>query len=501
MAVTTNKILLKDSQGNILLPITRSILTELSSSTKTLFSYVDTSSNVVSHYDNVDDALSYLHGWQGRQDNKLNNLITAINEELPGAFTASNITFDNSEYTDPTHPLYKGTLEDPSDTGYVQGAIDALADALATTIETVEQTVQSAGVSSAIGAGVITVTGSETGTGGEQKGALTITLNVDNQTLVVDNQTSYLKVNEIDASQVNVTTGQGDNATTIALNTKLSQIDSALAGVATDTNLANLESRVAAVEGTTAGHTTQIGRIGVEKAQNAGDYAAVYTFTNGAGQTIDINIPKDQFLRSAEYVADAPQNATPEQAAQYPALVFTWFIDNDSSSDSPDEAQTIIPVADLIASADTKADQALTILGVTKDTETGYITVPAGASDAITNKTTVEAQIQGLDSALQGVQATAEAALTGVDFNGTAANVANNVAYITADGRDFTLGALNDYSQTAPTAISYNDTVSTAISKLMYETTQIDNKITLDYIPGGTTDPISEGFQGFTFSD
>lgn len=500
MATITNKILLKDNQGNILLPITRSILVELSSATKTAFAYND--NGVDSYYNNVDDALAYLHGWQGRQDAKLNNLIDAINDELPGAFTASNITFDNSEYTDPTHPLYKGTVEDPSDTGYVQGAIEALADSLATTIETVEQTVQAAGVSSAIGAGVITVTGSGTaGQNGEQKGDLTIGLNVDGTTLVIDPNTSDLKVNEIDASQVNVTTGQGDNAHTVSLDSKLESIDTILSGVATDTNLENLESRVTAVEGTVSGHTTQIGRIGVQKAQNAGDYAAVYTFTNGAGQTIDINIPKDQFLRSAEYVATAPQNATPEQAALYPALVFTWFVDNDSSSDSPDEAQTVIPVADLIASADTKADQALTILGVTKDPQTGYITVPQNASDAITNKTTVEAQIQGLDTALQGVKQTAEAALTGVDFNGTAATVTDNVAYITADGRNLTLGQLNDYSQTAPTAISQNDTVSTAISKLMYETAQIDNKITLDYVSGGTTDPISNGFQGFVFND
>lgn len=505
MATVTNKILLKDKSGNILLPITRSTLIEMSSANQSNFTYTDLDGQHV--LKDVDEALAYLHAWQGRQDGRLNNLITAINDELPGAFTASNISFDNSQYTNPASPLYKGTEENPSETGYVQGAIEALEQKLSTTVDEVSHLVNTAGVSGAIGAGVITVSGTETGENNLQKGNLTIGLNIDDSTLVVDQQTSYLQVGNVDASKIQYSKGTGDNLVQTTVRSELDSILTRLEGVATDTNLTELTGRVTTVEGVAATAKTQSETISLTKDANSGNYAAVYTFTSYNGSTTKINIPKDQFLQDVEYVPTAPAGSTEQEAAQYPAMVFTWVVDNDNESTSPTPEtgnKTIIPVADLVAGAETKADQALTILGAeltnigTEQNPQYVITVPQGASTAITNKSTVEQQIVGLDSALQDVATTAGSALQDVYFNNNKATIDNNVAYITAYSYNITVGELTNY-QTAPSALATTDSVATAISKLQYNSERIENLIELSYLEGGSVDPISNGFAGFTF--
>lgn len=505
MATVTNKILLKDKSGNILLPITRSTLIEMSSANQKNFTYKDLEGQHV--LKDVDEALAYLHAWQGRQDGRLSHLIDAINEELPHAFTAGSITFNNSQYTNPASPLYKGTEENPSKTGYVQGAIEALEQKLSTTVDEVSQLVTTAGVSGAIGEGVITVTGTETGENNIQKGNLTIGLNIDNSTLVVDQQTSHLQVGNVDASKIQYSKGEGDNLVQTTVRSELDSILTRLEGVATDGNLAELRGRVTTVEGVAATAKTQSENILLTKDANSGDYAAVYTFTSYNGTQTKINIPKDQFLQDVEYVATAPAGSTEQEAAQYPAMVFTWIVDNDNDSTSPTPKsgnKTIIPVADLVAGAETKADQALTVLGVertnigTEQNPQYVITVPQDASDAITNKSTVEQQIVGLDSALQDVVATASTALQDVYFNDNKATVVNNVAHIEAYSYNITVGELTNY-QTPPSALATTDSIATAISKLQYNSERIENLIELSYLEGGSVDPISNGFAGFTF--
>ena len=507
MAITTNKILLKDSQGNILLPITRSVLTELSTATKSKFTYLD--EGITKYHDNVDSALSYLHDWQADQDNKLTTLIDAINNDLPAAFQAYNIGFDVSDYVNNEQsPLYPGTEEEPTYTNSVQGAIEALEYALSNTIEDVKNTIAYTGVSSAIGAGVISVQGSESGENGIQKGDLTISLQIDNQTLVQDNNSYVLKVGYLSSDNVNVTTGSGDAIVTKSLSETITDINQRLAGAATEGNIEALSysidelgGRMTTVEGIADTALANSEAISLTKDANSGNYAAVYTFTSYNGTETKINIPKDQFLKSAEYVATAPAGSTPAEAEQYPAIVFTWVLDNDQDTQSPDVAKTVIPVADLIESADTKAEQALEVIGITKD-QNGKIVVPQSSSSAISNKETLEEQIQGLDTALQSVETTANNALQGVNVNGVAGTKdASNVAYLTVDGTNVEVGEFVSY-ETTPTAIAYTDSIATAISKLMYKDTQLENAIKLDYIDGGTNiEPITNGFAGINYSE
>lgn len=70
----------------------------------------------------------------------------------------------------------------------------------------------------------------------------------------------------------------------------------------------------------------KVNSIKVEKAPTAeGDFAATYKFTDAAGNTVNINIPKDQFLKGVTYVADKPAEAEENIAGiEFPALKFEW---------------------------------------------------------------------------------------------------------------------------------------------------------------------------------
>lgn len=70
----------------------------------------------------------------------------------------------------------------------------------------------------------------------------------------------------------------------------------------------------------------KVNNIKVEKAPTAENgFAATYKFTDAAGKEVNINIPKDQFLKSVTYVADKPAEAEGNSAdIEFPALRFEW---------------------------------------------------------------------------------------------------------------------------------------------------------------------------------
>ena len=69
-----------------------------------------------------------------------------------------------------------------------------------------------------------------------------------------------------------------------------------------------------------------VDKIKVEKVtQESESFAATYKFTDAAGHEVDINIPKDQFLKAVTYVADKPAEAEGNSATtEFPALKFEW---------------------------------------------------------------------------------------------------------------------------------------------------------------------------------
>ena len=71
----------------------------------------------------------------------------------------------------------------------------------------------------------------------------------------------------------------------------------------------------------------KVDKIKVEKLNTAESesFAATYKFTDAAGNTVNINIPKDQFLKGVTYVADKPEPAEGNSAGTtFPALRFEW---------------------------------------------------------------------------------------------------------------------------------------------------------------------------------
>ena len=77
----------------------------------------------------------------------------------------------------------------------------------------------------------------------------------------------------------------------------------------------------------------KVDKIKVEKANTpeSESFAATYKFTDAAGNTVNINIPKDQFLKGVEYVADKPAEAEGNSAAiDFPALKFVWQFTNET---------------------------------------------------------------------------------------------------------------------------------------------------------------------------
>ena len=69
-----------------------------------------------------------------------------------------------------------------------------------------------------------------------------------------------------------------------------------------------------------------VDKIKVEKLTTAENgFAATYKFTDAAGTAVNINIPKDQFLKGVTYVATKPGQAEGNSATtEFPALKFEW---------------------------------------------------------------------------------------------------------------------------------------------------------------------------------
>lgn len=70
----------------------------------------------------------------------------------------------------------------------------------------------------------------------------------------------------------------------------------------------------------------KVDKIKVEKLTTTENgFAATYKFTDAAGKEVNINIPKDQFLKGVTYVADKPAEAEGNSAdIEFPALRFEW---------------------------------------------------------------------------------------------------------------------------------------------------------------------------------
>ena len=166
----------------------------------------------------------------------------------------------------------------------------------------------------------------------------------------------YIVSGDGTVSKIGTTSASGDIAADVAalqgkVNTLESTVgkkgsgDNASTGLVKDVeDLTNKDTELA---GQINALNENVNKIKVEKLTTAeGDFAATYQFTNAAGDTVNINIPKDQFLKSVKYVAtiqDLPEGDSASiEDTDFPALRFEWQLS--------EQAVTYVSVKSLIGS-------------------------------------------------------------------------------------------------------------------------------------------------------
>lgn len=188
----------------------------------------------------------------------------------------------------------------------------------------------------------------------------------------------------------------------------------------------------------------KVNNIKVEKAPTAENgFAATYEFTNAAGDTVSINIPKDQFLKGVKYAATKPEPAEGNSAdIEFPALRFEWQLS--------EQAVTYVSVKSLIDNYGIKEGELYlkkdesnnfyidfdalktAIIGSEADTSSVLGKIKAATDKATDAESTANAAKSAADTATS----TATAASTAAEQAKTAATTATstaNTAKTTAD--------------------------------------------------------------------
>ena len=212
----------------------------------------------------------------------------------------------------------------------------------------------------------------------------------------------------------------------------------------------------------------KVNNIKVEKTTPESEsFAATYKFTGADGIPVNINIPKDQFLKGVTYVADKPAKAEGNsESTTFPALKFEWqfanetitqpvtyvsvkslvdnygikegelYLDKDKSNNfyiKFDALKTAI-----IGSEDTVDSVLGKIKAATDKADTATTTADA-ASTAATEAKTTAGQAKAAAEAASKVAGEAKTAATSATETATAAKTTADAAKATADANTKTL--------------------------------------------------------------
>ena len=169
----------------------------------------------------------------------------------------------------------------------------------------------------------------------------------------------------------------------------------------------------------------KVDKIKVEKLTTAENgFAATYKFTDAAGKEVNINIPKDQFLKGVTYVVDKPAEAEGNSAKiEFPALRFEWQLS--------EQAVTYVSVKSLIDNYGIKTGE----LYLKKDESNNFYI-----------------DFDALKTAIIGSEDTADSVLGKIKVAKTAADTATstaNTAKTTADDAVKTAAAAKTAADTA----------------------------------------------------
>ena len=167
----------------------------------------------------------------------------------------------------------------------------------------------------------------------------------------------------------------------------------------------------------------KVDKIKVEKLNTAESesFAATYKFTDAAGNTVNINIPKDQFLKGVTYVADKPAEAEGNSAnTTFPALRFEWQLS--------EQAVTYVSVKSLVDNYGIATNEKY----LKKDTSNNfYIDFDALKAAIIGSENTPDSVLGKIKAATDNAAAaktTADAAKAAADTATETANTAKTTA-------------------------------------------------------------------------
>ena len=274
----------------------------------------------------------------------------------------------------------------------------------------------------------------------------------------------YIVSGDGTVSKIGTTSASGDIAADVAaLQGKVSTLESTVGkkGSGSDNpstglikDVEDLKSEDTKLAGQITTLDGKVNNIKVEKAPTAENgFAATYKFTDAAGNKVDINIPKDQFLKGVTYVADKPAEAEGNSAdIEFPALKFEWQFANETIK----QAVTYVSVKSLIDNYGIKEgelyldkdesnnfyikfgalktaiigseDAADSVLGKIKDAKTAATEAKTAATEAKTTATEAKTTAGEAKDTADAAKATADAAKTAATEAKTTAGEAKTAA-------------------------------------------------------------------------
>ena len=192
----------------------------------------------------------------------------------------------------------------------------------------------------------------------------------------------------------------------------------------------------------------KVDKIKIEKAPTAENgFAATYKFTDAAGNEVNINIPKDQFLKGVKYAEKAPEVAEGNSASTtFPALRFEWQLS--------EQAVTYVSVKSLIDNYGIKEGEKYLKKDESNNFYIDFDALKTAIIGSETDANSVLGKIKDAKTAADTATTTAAAASTAATEAKNAATDANKVA-----GEAKT--AAGTATSTANTALETANTAST----------------------------------------
>lgn len=270
-------------------------------------------------------------------------------------------------------------------------------------------------------------------------------------------------------SKIGTTSASGDIAADVAaLQGKVSTLESTVGKKGSGDNAStglvkdveDLKSEDTKLAGQINTLSEKVNKIKVKKLTTAENgFAATYEFTDATGAAVNINIPKDQFLKGVTYVDKAPEAPEGNSASTtFPALKFEWQLS--------EQAVTYVSVKSLIDNYGIKKGEKY----LKKDESNNFYidfdalkTAIIGSEDApdsvlgkikaATDKaTTAESTANDAKTAADTATSTATAASTAAEQAKTTAATATSIANVAKDAADAAKATAETAASTATAA-------------------------------------------------